>query len=254
MTESNKIAWKQISIEAVAIVLSILLAFAIDAWWTDLQRSADESESIELIKRDIESSIEMLEYHVAFSRTAAQSAADAYTALSGPGPYDREKIHGQILQVDRLTMRVPRAAYSDLLSTGNLRIIEDRALRDAVIRFYETQERAELIILKNNDVFLDRQLLGTLFADGLVYPRSQVNLGDRNVDRAYEGLNRVLGEQFEHMEDPMWKFAPDSREWDRLRGAVLSAALIHVIGEDIAEARIVEAEKLLESIEAWQNK
>lgn len=35
MAESKTIAWKQISIEAVAIILSILLAFAIDAWWTD---------------------------------------------------------------------------------------------------------------------------------------------------------------------------------------------------------------------------
>jgi hypothetical protein len=32
MSESRKIAWKRLSVEAAAIVASILLAFVIDAW------------------------------------------------------------------------------------------------------------------------------------------------------------------------------------------------------------------------------
>ncbi len=33
MTETTKIEWNRIAIEAIAIVGSILLAFSIEAWW-----------------------------------------------------------------------------------------------------------------------------------------------------------------------------------------------------------------------------
>lgn len=33
MTQTQKIAWPTILAEAAAIIVSILLAFAIDAWW-----------------------------------------------------------------------------------------------------------------------------------------------------------------------------------------------------------------------------
>ena len=35
MINAEKIPWKRLSIEAAAIVTSILLAFAIDAWWDE---------------------------------------------------------------------------------------------------------------------------------------------------------------------------------------------------------------------------
>ena len=48
MTEAQNIPWKRIAAEAAAIVISILLAFAIDAWWSD--RGDREAEQL-LLKR-----------------------------------------------------------------------------------------------------------------------------------------------------------------------------------------------------------
>jgi hypothetical protein len=42
LIEPQKIQWKRLSVEAVAIVASILFAFAIDAWWDDRQKAGDE--------------------------------------------------------------------------------------------------------------------------------------------------------------------------------------------------------------------
>jgi len=42
MTETRKNSWKRLSVEVAAIVASILLAFAIQAWWDDRQRTTDE--------------------------------------------------------------------------------------------------------------------------------------------------------------------------------------------------------------------
>jgi hypothetical protein len=48
MREANSIQWKRLSVEAAAIVASILLAFAIDAWWAEQQ---DRRAEIEILSR-----------------------------------------------------------------------------------------------------------------------------------------------------------------------------------------------------------
>ena len=140
MNARQDIAWKRISVEALAIVASILLAFAIDAWWDNLQSAEDERESLELIQRDLRQSQTQLDVYLDFASVASQAGLAAYRDLSGDGPYDSEEIRENLLRVDRVTVRVPKAAYTDLLSTGNLRVIRSRELRDAIVRFYETTE------------------------------------------------------------------------------------------------------------------
>ncbi len=48
MSESNKIAWQRLAIEAPVIIVSILLAFAIDAWW---EERADRQAETVLLQR-----------------------------------------------------------------------------------------------------------------------------------------------------------------------------------------------------------
>jgi hypothetical protein len=52
MTESRNIAWKRLAIEAAAIVVSILLAFAIDAWWEERGDRQAESVLLERLRTD----------------------------------------------------------------------------------------------------------------------------------------------------------------------------------------------------------
>ena len=65
MPNANNIQWKRLSVEAAAIVASILLAFAIDAWWDDFQQRRQTqtlltelevafSENVRLIEENIE--------------------------------------------------------------------------------------------------------------------------------------------------------------------------------------------------------
>ncbi len=44
MTESQAIPWKRLLVEGVAVVVSILLAFWIDAWWDSQKNVAEERE------------------------------------------------------------------------------------------------------------------------------------------------------------------------------------------------------------------
>ena len=44
MADLQKIQWRRIAVESVAIVISILFAFAIDAWWEERQERVEETE------------------------------------------------------------------------------------------------------------------------------------------------------------------------------------------------------------------
>ncbi|MBK7901550.1 MAG: hypothetical protein IPJ97_00340 [Proteobacteria bacterium] len=52
MAETRKIAWKRLAIEATAIVVSILLAFAIDAWWEERRERQAEVVLLERLRTD----------------------------------------------------------------------------------------------------------------------------------------------------------------------------------------------------------
>ena len=66
MTDSKSIPWKRISIEAAAVVASILLAFALDAWWKDRAESIEEAEILTALKREFEAHLVTLEEQLAY--------------------------------------------------------------------------------------------------------------------------------------------------------------------------------------------
>ena len=53
MTAQQSVQWRRLSAEAIAIVTSILFAFAIDAWWEDKQRAADEQILLQSLLDDL---------------------------------------------------------------------------------------------------------------------------------------------------------------------------------------------------------
>ena len=64
MNDTQKLPWKRLLAEATAIVLSILLAFAIDAWWEDRGDRQAEKLLLHRLKADfseIQSAILMIE-------------------------------------------------------------------------------------------------------------------------------------------------------------------------------------------------
>jgi hypothetical protein len=53
MSEANSIQWRRISVEAAAIIASILLAFAIDAWWQDRQQQQETEILLQEFLQDL---------------------------------------------------------------------------------------------------------------------------------------------------------------------------------------------------------
>lgn len=77
MTETRKIAWKRLAIEATAIVVSILLAFAIDAWWEERSERQAEIVLLERLRTDFSE----IQAALAVVEEEHQAASDACLSL-----------------------------------------------------------------------------------------------------------------------------------------------------------------------------
>jgi hypothetical protein len=246
MSEGSR--WKRRLGEAVMIVVSILLAFWIDAWWVGLEEAEDERESLELVSRDLNAAITQLTEYAEFAERVGTHGVEAVAALSSDDSYDRLELSRMIQRAtDRKTVALPAAAYTDLVSTGSLRLIQNRKLRDAIVRYYESAEIAQRILEKNSALFLDKHIYG-LYGDGLIMFRTDVPWGHREAQAAaIRDADSRLPDDFDYGPDYFWSLSADSAEWHRLRSSLSVASATLFMGREYAleiieDARTLDAE------------
>jgi len=225
--------------------VSILFAFWIDAWWVGLEEARDERESLELVSRDLNSAITQLTEFAGFAEQVGSEALAALDALNADDGQGRLELSRMIQRAsDRRTVALPAAAYTDLVSTGSLRIIRNRDLRDAIVRFYESAELAERILEKNSSLFVDEYIF-SLYGDGLLMWRTDEAWGHREAQIVATGeANSRLGTDFEYGPDYFWSLPRNSAEWHRMRSSLSVAAGTLFIGREYALEVIEDARAL----------
>lgn len=62
MPNARDIPWPRLIAESSAIVISILLAFSIDAWWTERQETVREERQIQALIAEFEGNRSTLDY------------------------------------------------------------------------------------------------------------------------------------------------------------------------------------------------
>jgi len=60
MPNARDIPWPRLIAESSAIVISILLAFSIDAWWTERQETVREERQIQALIAEFEAIVALL--------------------------------------------------------------------------------------------------------------------------------------------------------------------------------------------------
>lgn len=131
MGESRNKNLNDYLIEGVLIVVSILVAFALDAAWSEYQEDKVEREMVmelydELVESEtrIQNSINEIELQMKSGREFLEMVGE-----NVPPDY-REK--SEVLFFDILTgntLEVPMSVNNSILSTGQLRLIENEDLR-----------------------------------------------------------------------------------------------------------------------------
>jgi hypothetical protein len=136
---------KTLIVEGGAIVLSILLAFSIDAWWDDRKERAEETEVLESLYVEFKANRDEAAVVVAAHESAVESVA-SLVAMS-----DDEVLALPATDIERRlrylayprTFDAVRGTVDALVSSGKLGILGDRELREALTTFVNILEDVE---------------------------------------------------------------------------------------------------------------
>jgi hypothetical protein len=132
MTESEKIPLKHLAVEATAIVISILLAFAIDAWWEDRNEADLERRHLVALQAEFEQNGELLRQATEWYQESYLNAARILELIEqDPVDIDEgelERLFSGLLAGK--TFHLDSGAFDGLLDAGELSLIRDEALRN----------------------------------------------------------------------------------------------------------------------------
>lgn len=128
-------------VEGVVIVLSILLAFIVDAWWDGRQERALEQQYIIRLVSEVDGHSESASGLATFQERIRDDALLTYDLLASGELESVDAFEALKRAYDATRTLTPDFTvdvYRELLATGNLRLFEDQAVRSRVTSYYES--------------------------------------------------------------------------------------------------------------------
>lgn len=139
MTRNDEIPWKRISIEAAAIVASILLAFAVDAWWAEKLERIAEREELSRLYDEFKSNHDRLSVWISEDgginrqREAALRVSETLGAALKDGSETVLLPDWQIAAIIRTpTFEARMSVFEGLVRSGRVEIVENRDIVRAI--------------------------------------------------------------------------------------------------------------------------
>ena len=133
MTKSleKNIPWLRVFVEAIAVVGSILLAFAIDAWWADRQEALEGGRLADALASEISENLVDLDRAITVTTESIEKARNVLNVIAGNEPV-ATKISGLAEIGNIFVMRgwyLTDNVYQQSVASGKLLLIKDEELR-----------------------------------------------------------------------------------------------------------------------------
>ena len=140
MTGPQFIPWKRTTVEAAAIVASILLAFAIDAWWEEREsRSSAHLALIQMLAEMREDSADLHEIREdQLARSRQYLELDQWLASPELMPLETVAETLDLVFFTNRTLYPRRAAWTTMLAAGQLAELDSPDLVSRLGDFYES--------------------------------------------------------------------------------------------------------------------
>ncbi len=186
MSETQKIPWKRIAVEAPAIVASILLALAMDAGWQEYVEDQREREVLNALLDDFETTKANIKDWRNFHLAVQQSNTKLLKAVTS------SEITLTDDQIGRLLSELSwwdsgsyfsTGALNSLIYGGELSVIEDDALRQLLADWPSQIQYVESLQRQDYDYFLN---VWTPFLRANSYLPLQSQIGTRMPGRPDE--------------------------------------------------------------------
>ena len=135
MAETQSIAWRRLSIEATVIVTSILLAFAIDAWWEERGERNAEVVLLERLRADyieIQSALILVEKEHREASEACIFFMNMAVGESLPATAEVDRMIALVFLTSR-TFNPGSGAVASFQSNEGARLIRNQSLADRLL-------------------------------------------------------------------------------------------------------------------------
>lgn len=132
MSDTQKIQWKRLSVEAAAIVTSILLAFAIDAWWENRLERIEELRILDTLRAEFLSNVESIPSYIEGHQISADFTKELLDLMRAaePGSTLRYPAAKLARVLAHSTTNPHSGALDAILQSGELRYISNPAIRE----------------------------------------------------------------------------------------------------------------------------
>jgi len=242
--------WTSFAVELVLVVTGILIALAIDGWNADREDRRSERVYLEILVRDLVQIESQLQEQIEFETGIASAAVALHDLIQNDDPTRHSRQIGQMLTgiASRRTLVLDSAAYTDLISTGNLGLIQDRALRDRIIRYFADSERRELIVEKNNRVFIDESFVSFVVDLGVSYYIWK----DSPIASALslDIIDDTFSQEMREPTDQVLSLPREAPEWAQLKQRLTWRAMVSIAAKGQAMSMLASAIELREALEA----
>ena len=226
--------WFRYGFETIAVVVGILVAFALDNWNEGRKQEILEIQYLNGLKADLTSDTVYYSRRIADSEQAIEDSNN-HIRLMYQEQVSLEEVKNLISLAswnsEQLTTQ--NSTYIDLTNSGSLGMISNPVLRDLIINYYRENERVSAHIMEFNEVS-SRTLL-------------QVNFVIQNYNKFHRLLDDLYADETRYFEGE-WAFIndPTSDKFRTLENAIsiyrlkYTAFLDHFITLKLLSAQLIE--------------
>lgn len=185
MTATQNIPWARLAVEATAIVASILLAFAIDAWWSDREIDQWQTAQLRALRDEFSANLELLDIIVQTHDSTARSLESLIVQIRDTNGAIQVTVSDAALValVAWRTSDISTGTLDSLLSSGKLAEIDNSDIRQSLAAWPSDVGDAQEDEILARD-FVQNVVVQSLLGQGVLEPafRSKPLPGRLDVD------------------------------------------------------------------------
>ncbi len=147
--------------EIFLVVFGILIALQIESTYQDHLQSKKESSYLINLRLDLEDQIETINDQIDFESRFQNAGKRLLSLYDSRNSFEASSSFYKDFETlaNRKTFTRIDATYTDLTSSGKIDLIKNVDLKQKVVDLYQNLERFEIIINKNNSIYVDDQFI-----------------------------------------------------------------------------------------------
>jgi len=182
--------------EIVLVVIGILIALQINDWNDSRIQKQKESVYLKNFNRDLKEQLASIEFQIAYETKIRNVATPIVVYYKKHQGFQIDSLFSASIGilVGRKTFVKKAPTYSELISSGHIDIISNPILKDNIINYYQELERIELVINKNNNLYVDAVFIPEMIRLTEMQVANKTVLGNLNNQTPLDSLMIDLNE------------------------------------------------------------